>query len=108
MFLVRFRNPYTIVFYGNDALLVVDLGIEFDKGMFTGILDGIGDQVDHTVPDEVLIQVNHTFQTCMLVNDVLLLFGNHLHFFGYLFRKFHQVEGRKSRFYNTCFQSFKG
>jgi len=107
VFLISIRNTYAIIFDGNDAIGLIDLCIKFDKGIFARVFDGIGDQVNNTVLQQVLIQFYHTAGSCVLVYNILVLFGHHLHFFSYLLGQLNQVKTAEGWFHFPGLQFFQ-
>lgn len=98
MFLVSFRDTDTIIADRNDTFTLIDLGCKTDKSIFARIFDRIINQVNNAVLQQVLIQPDGAFYTGMLVNYILVLFGQHLHFLRNRFGKFDEVEIIVGRF----------
>src|SRR5690606_7219430 len=92
VFLVFFRDTNPVIFYRDGTSFGTDFVIEFNKCIFSRVLDSVGYQINDAVFDQIGIQCKLTGGTSVLIYNMLIGFTDELHLFCNFLRKLHQVD----------------
>src|SRR5690606_17033790 len=87
--LVFHRYTDTVILYTNNTNIVFYFRGKLNKSVLSGIFNSIGYQINDAALNQMSIQIKHAHGTGMLVNNVLILFTNHLHLLRNLFSQLH-------------------